>query len=178
MDRKLEMMSKIFAGLLVMLVILFLGWLLWPKILPPTIPGPPVTVSTISFSEPRQESILSHEPTPPSESVPETMPAVPNTGRDFDVPHGAILPAVLLDNGSSEENKIADGLLISLEEDFFKELQEAKSKGGATQEIWEELRSKYDERYIALFGQDAYLEATNLAAEEAREDFKTPATPH
>jgi hypothetical protein len=171
------MMSKIFAGLLVMLVILFLGWLLWPKILPPTIPGPPVTVSTISFSEPRQESILSHEPTPPSESVPETMPAVPNTGRDFDVPHGAILPAVLLDNGSSEENKIADGLLISLEEDFFKELQEAKSKGVATQETWEELRSKYDERYIALFGQEAYMEATNLAADEAREDFETPTSP-
>ena len=178
MDRRLETMSKVFAGLLVMLVIIFLGWLLWPKILPPTIPEPPVTVSTISFSETRQECILSHEPTPPSESVPETMPAVPNTERDFDVPHGAILPAVLLDNGSSDENKIADGLLISLEEDFFKELQEAKSKGGATQEIWEELRSKYDERYIALFGQDAYLEATNLAAEEAREDFKTPATPH
>jgi hypothetical protein len=175
MDRKLETMSKVFSGLLVMLVMLFLGWLFWLKILPPTIPEP--SVSTISFSETRQES-TPHEPTPTSESVPETNTAVPNTGRDFDVPHGAILPAVLLDSGSSEENKIADELLISLEEDFFKELEETKSKGIALEEIWEELRSKYDERYIALFGQDAYLEATNLAAEEAREDFKTPATPH
>jgi hypothetical protein len=100
------------------------------------------------------------------------------SGRDFDVPHGAILPAILLDNGSSDENKIVDGLLVSLEEEFFKELQEAKSKGGTTQEIWEELRSKYDEKYTALFGQEAYMEATNLAADEAREDFDTPASPH
>jgi hypothetical protein len=174
MDRKLETMSKVFSGLLVMLVMLFLGWLFWLKILPPTIPEP--SVSTISFSETRQES-TPHEPTPTSESVPETNTAVPNTGRDFDVPHGAILPAVLLDSGSSEENKIADELLISLEEDFFKELEETKSKGIALEEIWEELRSKYDERYIALFGQDTYLEATSLAAEEAREDFETATAP-
>jgi len=170
------MMSKVIAAF-VMLVLLFLEWLFWPKILSPTISEAPVSVTTISFSETRQESTLSHETTPPSESVPETIPAVQNTGRDFDVPHGAILPAVLMDSGSSEENKIADGLLISLEEEFFKELGETKSKGVAPQEIWEELRSKYDEKYIALFGQEAYLEATNLAADEAREDFQHPATP-
>jgi hypothetical protein len=83
----------------------------------------------------------------------------------------------LMDNGSTEKNPIADEMLISMEGEFFQELQEAKSKGIAPQEIWEELRSKYDERYIALFGQDAYLEATSLAAEEAREDFETATAP-
>lgn len=82
-----------------------------------------------------------------------------------------------MDNGSSEENPIADEMLHSLEGDFFKELQEAKSKGIAIEVIWEELRSKYDEKYKALFGVEAYLEATNLAADEAREDFESPSAP-
>ena len=178
MERTLYKMTKFFAGLIAILSILLMAWLLWPKMLFPTVPRHPESISTLSFSETRQESSLSHDPAPPSESVPETIPSVPTSGRDFDVPHGAILPAILLDNGSSDENKIADGLLVSLEEEFFKELQEAKSKGGTTQEIWEELRSKYDEKYTALFGQEAYMEATNLAADEAREDFDTPASPH
>lgn len=93
------------------------------------------------------------------------------------MPQGAVLPVVLMDNGSSETNKIADELLISLEEEFFTEWDVAKSKGVASQEIWEELRSKYDEKYIALFGQEAYLEATSLAADEAREDYEAPAKP-
>lgn len=168
---------KALVGLLALVLIFFLVWLFWPQRLAKSIPEPPEPISAFSFTD-----TLPPPPSSPvraqlSESLPKTIPSVPTSGRNFDVPHGAILPAMLLDNGSSDENKIADRLLVSLEEEFFKELQEAKSKGGATQEIWEELRSKYDERYIALFGQDAYLEATNLAAEEAREDFKTPATP-
>ena len=111
-----------------------------------------------------------------AESRPQTMPPLQNPGRNFEVPQGAVLPAILMDNGSSEENIIADGLLITLEEEFFSEWDKAISKGIASQEIWEELRSKYDEKYTALFGQEAYLEATSLAADEAREDFETPAT--
>jgi hypothetical protein len=178
MERTLDKMTKFFWVVLALTAILWLAWLFWPQTLAPTIPEPQASISTLSFSETRQESTLSHDPAPPSESVPETIPSVLTSGRDFDVPHGAILPAILLDNGSSDENKIADGLLVSLEEEFFKELQEAKSKGGTAQEIWEELRSKYDEKYTALFGQEAYMEATNLAADEAREDFDTPASPH
>ena len=79
-----------------------------------------------------------------------------------------------MDHGSNGENQTPDSLLISLEEEFFNEIEEAKSKGVAIQDVWEDLRSKYDEKYIALFGQDAYLEATRLAAEEAREDYASP----
>jgi hypothetical protein len=176
MDRSLEIMSKVFAGLLVMLVLLFLGWLFWSKTISPAGPQPPEEISSNSFFEKGQDIPPIREPAKVSEFLPETIPSVPTTGRDFDVPHGAILPAVLFDNGSSDENNIADGLLISLEEEFFKELQEAKSKGVAPEDTWEELRSRFDEKYIALFGQEAFLEATNLAADEAREDFETPAS--
>lgn len=155
----------------------FLVWLFWPTMISTVTPRLAEVRSPVSFSAIHQEIISTPKLSTMIESRPETMSPPQNPGRNFEVPQGAVLPAILMDNGSTEENKIADELLISLEEEFFSEWDVAKSKGVASQEVWEELRSKYDEKYTAFFGQEAYLQATSLAAEEAREDFETPATP-
>ena len=177
MNLNFEKTTKVFAGLLAIIALLFLLFFFWPQEHSPKVAARPSPTATASFSG-------THQPTPSIEEAPSNLefppqqtPYVQHTINDFEVPHGAILPAVLMDHGSTEKNPIADEMLISMEGEFFQELQEAKSKGIAPQEIWEELRSKYDERYIALFGQDAYLEATSLAAEEAREDFETATAP-
>ncbi len=80
----------------------------------------------------------------------------------------------MMDHGPGGDSKVPDNLLLSLEEEFFDELEDAQSKGVPMGGIWEGLRSKYDEKYIALFGLDAYLEATALASEEAGEDYHSP----
>ena len=176
MDRAFEKMRKVLVVLTVPSAIFFLAWLFWPPILSTIPPRLPEVRSPVSFSAIHQEITSPPELSRKIEFRPETMSPPQNPGRNFKVPQGAVLPAILMDNGSSEENIIADGLLITLEEEFFSEWDKAISKGIASQEIWEELRSKYDEKYTALFGQEAYLEATSLAADEAREDFETPAT--
>ena len=176
MDRAFEKMRKVLVVLTVPSAIFFLAWLFWPPILSTIPPRLPEVRSPVSFSAIHQEITSPPELSRKIEFRPETMSPPQNPGRNFKVPQGAVLPAILMDNGSSEENIIADGLLIALEEEFFSEWDKAISKGIASQEIWEELRSKYDEKYTALFGQEAYLEATSLAADEAREDFETPAT--
>ncbi len=89
-----------------------------------------------------------------------------------EIPFGAIPPAALMDHGSAEDSPQVTEMLISMEQDFFNELASMQNSGIPIHEIWEQLRTKYDERYIALFGQEAYLEATSLASEEAREDYK------
>ncbi len=90
-----------------------------------------------------------------------------------EIPFGAIPPAVLMDHGSDEDSPQVIEMLNSLEQEFFNELASMQNSEIPIHEIWEQLRTKYDERYIALLGQDSYLEATSLAAEEAREDYKT-----
>ncbi len=178
MDRAFEKMRKILVVLTVPAAIFFLAWLIWPQKMISTVPPRlPEVRSSVSFSAIHQEITSPPELSSKIEFRPETMSPPQNPGRNFEVPQGAVLPVVLMDNGSSETNKIADELLISLEEEFFTEWDVAKSKGVASQEVWEELRSKYDEKYIALFGQEAYLEATSVAADEAREDYEAPAKP-
>ena len=177
MDRAFEKMRKILVVLTVPAAIFCLAWFIWhQKIFSTVPPRLPEVRSPVSFSAIHQEITSAQELSRKIEFRPETMSPPQNPGRNFEVPQGAVLPAILMDNGSSEENIIADELLISLEDEFFSEWDKAISKGIASQEIWEELRSKYDEKYTALFGQEAYLEATSLAADEAREDFETPAT--
>jgi hypothetical protein len=168
-----ERVAKVFAGLVGIILLLFLLFFFWPQKHSPKVAARPSPTATASFSGSHQAPASKNEAPSNLEFPTQKTPSVQHAINDFEVPHGAILPAVLMDNGSTEKNPIADEMLISMEGEFFQELQEAKSKGIAPQEIWEELRSKYDERYIALFGQDAYLEATSVAAEEAREDFET-----
>ena len=178
MDRAFEKMRKTLVVLTVPAAIFFLAWLIWPQKRFSTVPPRlPEVSSPVSFSAIHQEITSPAELSRKIEFRPETMSPPQNPGRNFEVPQGAVLPAVLMDNGSSEENIIADELLISLEDEFFSEWDKAISKGIASQEIWEELRSKYDEKYIALFGQEAYLEATSLAVDEAREDYEAPVKP-
>jgi hypothetical protein len=108
-----------------------------------------------------------------SESVTQNKHPSLDSELQVPIPFGATLPAALMDHGSEDDIPQITEMLISLEQEFFSELRSMEDSGIPMEELWEQLRAKYDERYIALFGQDAYLEATSLAAEEAREDYKT-----
>ncbi len=96
------------------------------------------------------------------------------TGSELQIliPQGAKLPAAFMDEGHSNDSEAVKELLLSLEKEFQEEYETELRKGLTPEEAWENTRSKSDERYQALFGQDAYLEALNLAAEEARIDWE------
>jgi hypothetical protein len=89
------------------------------------------------------------------------------------IPQGAMLPAAFMDEGNLEDSEGVKELLLSLEKEFQEEYETELHKGLTPEEAWENARSKSDERYRGLFGQEAYLEALNLAAEEARTDWET-----
>jgi hypothetical protein len=89
------------------------------------------------------------------------------------IPQGAKLPAAFMDEGNLEDSEGVKELLLSLEKEFQEEYETELHKGLTPEEAWENARSKSDERYRGLFGQEAYLEALNLAAEEARTDWET-----
>lgn len=144
------------------------------------------TQKTPSLTELGNEKSPSHKSESPKAAETKTVSPAANKIQNFDnissskesyftheIPFGAILPAALMDHGSEDDSPQITEMLISLEQEFFSELKGMKDSGIPMEELWEQLRAKYDERYIALFGQDAYLEATSLAAEEAREDYKT-----
>ena len=169
-------MFRIFGIVCALGTALLVAWLLWPRAESPSAPqsieqsNSKVPISKLSD----QISLLDNKSAPSPASETNKPAVIHNAGRNIEVPRGAILPALLLDLGTNGENQVPDNLLLSLEEEFFNEIEETKSKGVAIQDVWEILRSKYDEKYITLFGQDAYLEATSLAADEAREDYESP----
>ena len=78
-----------------------------------------------------------------------------------------------MDEGNLEDSEGVKELLLSLENEFQEEYETRLRKGLTPEEAWENARSKSNERYQALFGQEAYLEALNLSAEEARTDWET-----
>ena len=97
------------------------------------------------------------------------------TGAELQIsiPQGAKLPAAFMDEGNPEDSEGVKELLLSLEKEFQEEYGTGLRKGLTPEDAWENARSKSDERYQALFGQEAYLEALNLSAEDARTDWKT-----
>jgi hypothetical protein len=98
-----------------------------------------------------------------------------STGSELQIsiPQGAMLPAAFMDEGNLEDSEEVKELLLSLEKEFQEEYGTGLRKGFTPEEAWENARSKSDERYQTLFGQEAYLEALNLAAEEAITDWET-----
>jgi hypothetical protein len=151
--------------------LLLIVWMFWsrPSPLEPKIS--PGDETSAAISETHDEAPPASAPFPAPERRPSSAGPKHDAARNFDVPRGAVLPALMMDQAPGGDSKVPDNLLLSLEEEFFNELENAQSKGVPIAGIWEGLRSKYDEKYIALFGLDAYLEATALASEEAREDY-------
>jgi len=109
----------------------------------------------------------------PSEPIQKSDIHPTDAELQISIPQGAKLPAAFMDEGNPEESEGVKELLLSLEKEFQEEYGTELSKGLTPEEAWENARSKSDERYQALFGQEAYLEALNLAAEEARTDWET-----
>jgi hypothetical protein len=154
-----------------LLLIVWMFWFFSSPLEPQTSPG---GETSAAISETHDEAPPVSVPFPAPERRPSSAGPKHDAARNFDVPRGAILPALMMDQGPGGDSKVPDNLLLSLEEEFFNELENAQSKGVPIAGIWEGLRSKYDEKYIALFGLDAYLEATALASEEAGEDYHSP----
>ena len=109
----------------------------------------------------------------PSEPIQKSVIHSSDAELQFSIPQGAMLPAAFMDEGNPEDSEGVKELLLSLEKEFQEEYETELHKGLTPEEAWENARSKSDERYRGLFGQEAYLEALNLAAEEARTDWET-----
>lgn len=88
------------------------------------------------------------------------------------VPFGAKLPAVFFDMGSTGDNADSEQLLLSLEQEFQEQYGRTVQRGASNIDAWEMARANSDERYRALFGETAYLEALNSSAEEAESDWQ------
>jgi hypothetical protein len=115
----------------------------------------------------------SDSPNATSKSIEQPKHITSDVELQIPIPLGAKLPAAFMDEGNPEDSEGVKELLLSLEKEFQEEYETELRKGLTPEEAWENARSKSDERYQALFGQDAYLEALNLAAEEARTDWET-----
>lgn len=109
----------------------------------------------------------------PSEPIQKSVIHPSGAELQISIPQGAMLPAAFMDEGNPEDSEGVKELLLSLEKEFQEEYETELHKGLTPEEAWENARSKSDERYRGLFGQEAYLEALNLAAEEARTDWET-----
>jgi hypothetical protein len=109
----------------------------------------------------------------PSEPIQKSDIHSSDAELQISIPQGAKLPAAFMDEGNPEDSEGVKELLLSLEKEFQEEYGTELRKGLTPEDAWENARSKSDERYQALFGQEAYLEALNLAAEEARTDWET-----
>jgi hypothetical protein len=109
----------------------------------------------------------------PSEPIQKSDIHPTGSELQISIPQGAKLPAAFMDEGNPEDSEGVKELLLSLEKEFQEEYRTGLRKGLTSEDAWENARSKSDERYQALFGQEAYLEALNLAAEEARTDWET-----
>ena len=109
----------------------------------------------------------------PSEPIQKSVIHPSDAELQISIPQGAMLPAAFMDEGNLEDSEGVKELLLSLEKEFQEEYGTELQSGLTPEEAWENARSKSNERYQALFGQEAYLEALNLAAEEARTDRET-----
>ena len=109
----------------------------------------------------------------PSEPIQKSDIRPTGSELQISIPQGAKLPAAFMDEGNPEDSEGVKELLLSLEKEFQEEYGTGLRKGLTPEDAWENARSKSDERYEVLFGQEAYLEALNLAAEEARTDWET-----
>jgi len=109
----------------------------------------------------------------PSEPVQQSDIHPIGSELQISIPQGAKLPAAFMDEGNPEDSVGVKELLLSLEKEFQEEYEIELRRGLTPEQAWENARSKSDERYQALFGQEAYLEALNVAAEEARADWET-----
>ena len=106
-------------------------------------------------------------PTPLTESSHATV-----TGHDtIEVPLGSKVPSVLMDDGSPTDEPWVRESMADMEADFIADFESAKKSGVPVQEAWEQARERADARYTAIFGQDAFLESSSEATDEANEEL-------
>ena len=116
------------------------------------------------------------KPTPvPTPSAPpnELQYEVSSTAlsaADIVVPHGARVPAVLMDAGSPDDSPEVRNIMDGIAEEFAETIREAKRKNLDMQEAWEEARDTADARYRFFFGFDAFNAATLETAGEAADE--------
>jgi len=117
------------------------------------------------------------QPTPTNQPVFEvSTPTQVVRASDIIVPHGARVPAVLMDGGGPDDSPETQAIMNGMIEEFAEKIQEAKRTNRNMDEAWEEAREAADDRYRQFFGFEAFNAATLEAAGDAYEEA-TAATP-
>ncbi len=106
----------------------------------------------------------------------QTHPSLPTKGEGDTVaiPYGARLPAALMDEGAADDNQGIRDMLGSIRDDFFANYQASLAAGHSDGEAWDTALHASDERYRAIFGQEAYDEAVSASADDAATDYNSP----
>ena len=89
----------------------------------------------------------------------------------IEVPHGAKVPSVLMDNGGPADEPWVRESMAEMEADFLADFESTKKTGVPVQEAWEQARERADARYTAIFGLDAFMETSSAATDEANEEL-------
>jgi hypothetical protein len=132
--------------------------------------------SNITPSEKPTPPLLA-QPTPTDQPVFEvSTPTQVVRASDIIVPHGARVPAVLMDGGGPDDSPETQAIMNGMIEEFAEKIQEAKRTNRNMDEAWEEAREAADDRYRQFFGFEAFNAATLEAAGDAYEEA-TAATP-
>jgi len=117
------------------------------------------------------------QPTPTDQPTFEvSTPTQAVRASDIIVPHGARVPAVLMDGGGPDDSPETQAIMNGMIEEFAEKIQEAKRTNRNMDEAWEEAREAADDRYRQFFGFEAFNAATLEAAGDAYEEA-TAATP-
>ena len=155
-----------------------------PKLKPPR-----MQTQTLGTADSEMKSHLPIEPPRSPDSMPphamegmshanESLKPLPEishatvAGPDtIEVPHGAKVPSVLMDNGGPADEPWVRESMAEMEADFLADFESTKKTGVPVQEAWEQARERADARYTAIFGLDAFLEASSAATDEANEEL-------
>lgn len=92
------------------------------------------------------------------------------SANDIVVPHGASVPAVLMDGGGPDDSPETKARINAIIEEFSEKIIQAKKANRNAEEAWEDARECADERYRQYFGFEAFNAASLQAAGEGYEE--------
>ncbi|NBR48620.1 hypothetical protein EBU02_07235 [bacterium] len=121
--------------------------------------------------------VPSSSATPPEPQYEISSPTSNLRATDIVVPHGARVPAVLMDAGAQDDSPEVRNIMDGIVEQFAETIREAKRTNSDMQKAWEEARDEADARYRFFFGFDAFNAATIQTAGEAADEATATSRP-
>ena len=91
--------------------------------------------------------VPSSSATPPEPQYEISSPTSNLRATDIVVPHGARVPAVLMDAGAQDDSPEVRNIMDGIVEQFAETIREAKRTNSDMQKAWEEARDEADARY-------------------------------